>query len=58
MPIAGEHYYVNVIAKVQTVNEEEAELIPYKPIELYIPARSFMSRFVLCKIPPCLLIFL
>ena len=58
MPIAGERYYVNVIAKVQSVNEEEAELIPYKPIELYIPAKSFMSRFVLCKIPPYLLIII
>jgi hypothetical protein len=53
MPLAGERYYVNVIAKVQSVNEEEAELIPYKPIELYIPARSFLSRFVLRKISPC-----
>lgn len=49
MPVAGERYYVNVIAKVKSQSDEEADFIPYKPIELFIPARSFMSRFVLCK---------
>jgi hypothetical protein len=49
MPNAGERYYVNVIAKVSSQFEEEAEFIPYKPTELYIPSRSFLSRFLLCK---------
>jgi hypothetical protein len=49
MPIPGERYYVNVIAKVKSEMEEEAELIPYKPIEIYIPPRSIFSRFALCK---------
>ncbi len=43
MPVEGERYYVNVIAKVQSKYEEEAEFIPYKPTELYITSRSFMS---------------
>jgi hypothetical protein len=49
MPNTGEHYYVNVIATVKSQFEEEAEFIPYKPVELFIPARSFMSRLILRK---------
>ncbi len=48
-PVAGEKYYVNVIARVQSPEEDEAELIPYQPIELYIPEKTFLSKFVLCK---------
>lgn len=45
-PVAGEHYYVNVIARVQAANEEEATLIPYQPVEIYIPVKTLMSKVV------------
>ena len=48
-PVAGEKYYVNVIARVMSPEEDEAELIPYQPIELYVPERTFLSKFVLRK---------
>ncbi len=43
-PVPGERYYVNVIARVQPENEEEATLIPYQPLEIYIPEKTFMSK--------------
>jgi len=49
LPLSGERYYVNVIARVKADQEDEAEYIPYKPIELYIPSKTLMSRFILCK---------
>jgi hypothetical protein len=41
---------VNVIATVSAPMEEESELIPYQPLELYIPEKTFLSKFVLRKI--------
>lgn len=49
-PTAGDRYYVNVIATVSASLEEESELIPYQPLELYIPEKTFLSKFVLRKI--------
>ncbi len=49
-PTAGDRYYVNVIASVSPPLEEESELIPYQPLELYIPQKTFLSKFVLRKI--------
>ena len=49
-PTAGERYYVNVIATVAAPLEEESELIPYQPLEIYIPSKTFLSKFVLRKI--------
>jgi hypothetical protein len=49
-PTAGERYYVNVIATVAAPMEEESELIPYQPLEIYIPSKTFLSKFVLRKL--------
>jgi len=48
-PISGERYYVNVIAKVHAPGEDEAELIPYVPVEVFVGSRTYLSKFVLCK---------
>ena len=53
-PIQGERYFFNIIAKTRITTEdnvassrEEYEVIPYKPIEIRIPAQKTITFFAL-----------
>lgn len=51
VPQEDQRYYVNVIAKVLPEDELETDLVPYKPMEIFIPSRkSVLSDLALSKI--------
>ena len=42
-PVEGEKYFINVFAKIHHENGAEAELIPYVPIEIFVPKSMAMT---------------